>query len=59
MQGQDTPFMGVLLAVPSSMKTAILELFREYPVTLYRDSISPNAFVSSRLKQNRTRASGN
>ena len=47
MQGQDTPFMGVLLAVPSSMKTAILELFREYPVTLYRDSISPNAFVSS------------
>ena len=47
MQGQETPFMGVLLAVPSSMKTAILELFREYPITLYRDSISPNAFVSS------------
>ena len=47
MQGQETPFMGVLLAVPSSMKTAVLELFREYPITLYRDSISPNAFVSS------------
>ena len=34
ISNQDLPFMGVLLAVPSSMKTLILELFRGYPLTL-------------------------
>jgi hypothetical protein len=40
------PFMGVLLAVPSSMKTMIIQLFRKYPQTFYTDSFTPASLIS-------------
>lgn len=40
------PFMGVILAVPSSMKTMIIELFRKYPGSFYSDSFTPNSLIS-------------
>ena len=40
------PFMGVLIAAPSSMKTMIIQLFRKYPDTFYTDSFTPNSLIS-------------
>lgn len=40
------PFMGVLVAVPSSLKTMAIQLFRKYPATFYTDSFTPSALVS-------------
>ena len=40
------PFMGVILAIPASMKTMIIELFRKYPGSFYTDSFTPNSLVS-------------
>ncbi len=40
------PFMGVLIAAPSSMKTMIIQLFRKYPHTFYTDSFTPSSLVS-------------
>ena len=46
IKGNTLPFIGILLGPASSMKTLIIELFREYDLTLYSDSFSPNALVS-------------
>jgi hypothetical protein len=40
------PFAGVLLGVPSSLKTVTVELFRPYWNAKYSDDFSPKAFVS-------------
>ncbi len=40
------PFMGVLIAAPSSMKTMVIQLFRKYPHTFYTDSFTPSSLVS-------------
>jgi hypothetical protein len=40
------PFAGFLLGAPSSLKTVIVELFRSYWHSIYRDDFSPKAFVS-------------
>jgi len=40
------PFMGLLIAPPSSMKTMIIQLFRKYPDTFYTDSFTPNSLIS-------------
>lgn len=40
------PFMGVLVAAPSSMKTMIIQLFRKYPNSFYTDSFTPSSLVS-------------
>ena len=46
IKGNTLPFIGILLGPASSMKTLIIELFREYELTLYSDSFSPKALVS-------------
>ena len=38
--------MGVILAIPSSMKTLVIQLFRKYPHSLYSDNFTPNSFES-------------
>lgn len=40
------PFIGILLGPASSMKTLIIELFRDYDLTLYTDYFSPKSLVS-------------
>jgi hypothetical protein len=40
------PFMGVLIAAPSSMKTMVIQLFRKYLHTFYTDSFTPSSLVS-------------
>jgi hypothetical protein len=40
------PFMGVLIAAPSSMKTMIIQLFRKYPHTFYTDNFTPSSLIS-------------
>lgn len=40
------PFIGILLGPASSMKTLIIELFREYELTHYTDYFSPKSLVS-------------
>lgn len=40
------PFMAVLLAPPSSMKTVALDLLIDYPHTFTTDEFTPGAFVS-------------
>ena len=46
IKGNTLPFIGILLGPASSMKTLIIELFREYNLTLYSDSFTPKALVS-------------
>jgi hypothetical protein len=46
IKGNTLPFIGILLGPASSMKTLIIELFREYELTLYADSFSPKSIVS-------------
>jgi uncharacterized protein YihD (DUF1040 family) len=46
IDGCTLPFMGVILAIPSSMKTLVIQLFRKYPHSLYSDSFTPNSFES-------------
>lgn len=46
IKGNTLPFIGILLGPASSMKTLIIELFREYDLTLYADSFSPKSIVS-------------
>ena len=46
IEGCTLPFMGVILAIPSSMKTLVIQLFRKYPHSLYSDNFTPNAFQS-------------
>jgi hypothetical protein len=40
------PFMGVIVAPPSSMKTMVIHLFRKYPNSFYTDSFTPSSIVS-------------
>lgn len=46
IDGCSLPFMGVILGIPSSMKTLVIQLFRKYPQSLYSDNFTPAAFVS-------------
>jgi hypothetical protein len=46
IKGNTLPFVGILLGPASSMKTVIIELFREYDLALYSDSFSPKGLVS-------------
>ena len=40
------PFIGLILAKPSSLKTTITKLFEKYIHAFYSDSFSPNSFAS-------------
>jgi hypothetical protein len=40
------PFMGVILAVPSSTKTLVIQLFKKYPGSFYTDSFTASSLVS-------------
>jgi hypothetical protein len=46
IKGCTLPFAGILLGPSSSLKTLIIECFRDYPNTFYTDNFSPKAFVS-------------
>jgi len=46
IQGCTLPFGGILLGVPGSLKTVVIELFRGLDHTFYSDSFTPKAFVS-------------
>ena len=46
IEGCSLPFIGVLLDVPSSLKTLVIELFRKYPYSFYSDSFTPNSLIS-------------
>lgn len=52
IDGCTLPFMGVLLAIPSSMKTLVIQLFRKYPQSLYTDNFTPASFVSHNASLN-------
>jgi hypothetical protein len=41
------PFMGIILAAPSSTKTVILEQFRKTLSTLYLDQFTPQSLISN------------
>jgi hypothetical protein len=40
------PFMGVIVAPPSSMKTMVIQLFRKYVHVFYTDGFTPSSLVS-------------
>ena len=40
------PFAGIILGVPSSLKTQCIELLRSWPKTFYTDNFSAKSFVS-------------
>lgn len=40
------PFMGVIVAPPSSMKTMVIQLFRKYIHVFYTDGFTPSSLVS-------------
>ena len=46
IMGITLPFMGILVAAPSSLKTMVIQLFRKYPSTFYTDSFTPSSLVS-------------
>jgi hypothetical protein len=46
IEGCTLPFGGILLGVPGSSKTVVIELFRGLPHTFYSDSFTPKSFVS-------------
>jgi len=46
IDGCTLPFIGVLLDVPSSLKTLVIEMFRKYPHSFYSDSFTPNSLIS-------------
>jgi hypothetical protein len=46
IKGWTLPFMAVLLAVPSSMKTVSLDMLIDYPDTYTTDEFTPSSFVS-------------
>lgn len=46
IMGITLPFMGVLVAAPSSLKTMVIQLFRKYPSTFYTDSFTSSSLVS-------------
>ena len=40
------PFLGIILALPSSLKTTFINFFRKYNNTFYSDSFTPNSLIS-------------
>jgi hypothetical protein len=40
------PFMGVIVAPPSSMKTMVIQLFRKYVHVFYTDGFTPSSLIS-------------
>ena len=56
IHGNATPFIGIILVKPSSLKSTIIELFRKYDKTFYSDSFTPNSMIShnSSLSEERT-----
>jgi hypothetical protein len=40
------PFMGIVFAVPSSMKTKVIEILRKWPYSYFTDKFTPKSFVS-------------
>ena len=40
------PFAGIILGPPSSLKTQVIELLRDWPHTFYTDNFSAKSFVS-------------
>lgn len=46
IKGCSLPFAGILLGPPSSMKSRVIELFRDLKNTYYTDKFSPKSFVS-------------
>jgi predicted transcriptional regulator len=46
IEGCTLPFIGILLARPSSCKTVDLNLFKPWPCTYYTDNFSPKSFLT-------------
>lgn len=46
IEGFTLPFMGVILAAPSSTKTLVIQLFKRYPGSFYTDSFTASSLVS-------------
>ncbi|HSF49719.1 MAG TPA: hypothetical protein VLA74_03080, partial [Nitrososphaeraceae archaeon] len=46
IHGNTLPFIGIILAKPSSLKTTIIELFRKYDGTFYSDNFTQNSMMS-------------
>jgi hypothetical protein len=40
------PFMGIVFAVPSSMKTKVIEILRKWDYSYFTDKFTPKSFVS-------------
>ena len=40
------PFLGIIIALPSSLKTTFMNYFRIYNHTFYSDSFTPNSLIS-------------
>jgi hypothetical protein len=40
------PFLGIIIAIPSSLKTTLMNFFRIYNHTFYSDIFTPNSLVS-------------
>ena len=46
IQDVTLPFMGIVLAMPSSLKTALIECLRKLPYSYYSDKFNARSFVS-------------
>jgi hypothetical protein len=46
IEGNKLPFLGILIAIPSSLKTTFMNYFRIYDHTFYSDSFTPNSLIS-------------
>lgn len=46
IHGNTLPFIGIILGRPSSYKTVIIELLRDWPNTFYTDNFTARSFVS-------------
>ncbi|MGA7899932.1 MAG: hypothetical protein WCA39_13845 [Nitrososphaeraceae archaeon] len=46
LNGCTLPFAGIILGPPSSFKTQVIELLRNWPYTFYTDNFSAKSFVS-------------
>jgi hypothetical protein len=60
IKGCTLPFGGILLGVPGSSKTVVIESFRGLPHTFYSDNFTPKSFVShnSAVKKEKLRDIG-
>ena len=46
IEGNKLPFLGIIIALPSSLKTTFLNYYRIYHHSFYSDSFTPNSLVS-------------